>query len=193
MNFQTSSYNVLSRVYKTVIEMLNDRNYDTSMHHSQLSIDDIKKKYLENNLETVVTHNITKNKLIVLFHNDKFGISDVNKLITYLEKGGLNNVILVVKEKLTSFGLKALKNSDVNFEIFLSKHLVFNITKHQLVPRHVVLTKEEKNKLLKTLQCKLHQLPKILKTDPISKYFNALVGQVFKIYRKNEIYYRVVV
>jgi DNA-directed RNA polymerases I, II, and III subunit RPABC1 len=193
MSLEKSTYNTLSNVYKTVIEMLNDRHYNTSEYSNQLSIEDIKKKYLHNNLEIIVKHNNNQKQLIILFYNEKFGISDVNKLIEYLKEKKLNNVILVVKEKLTSFGLKALKNSEINYEIFLRKNLMFNITKHILVPKHIILSKDEKNKLLKTLQCKLDQLPKILKTDPISKYFNALTGQVFKIYRKNEIYYRVVV
>jgi len=193
MNLENSTFKTLCRVYKTVIEMLKDRNYNTSNYQNQLSVDDIKKKYLENNLEIIVEHNKNDKKIIILFYNGKFGIKEVNTLITELNKKKINNIILVVQEKLTSFGLKALKNSDINFEIFLTMNLIFNITKHILVPKHVLLTKDEKNKLLKTLQCKLHQLPKILKTDPISKYFNALTGQVFKIYRKNEIYYRVVV
>ena len=187
------SYNTLSKVYKTVIEMLNDRHFDTSCYKNKLSIDDIKKKYIENNIEIIVSHKITKNKLIVLFQDDKFGIAEVKELMNYLKKININNIILIVREKLTSFGLKELKKSEINYEIFITKSLIFNITKHKLVPKHILLSKDEKNKLLKTLQCKLHQLPKILKTDPISKYFNALPGQVFKIYRKNEIYYRVVI
>ena len=193
MSLENSTYKTFFRVYKTVIEMLNDRHYNTSEYPNQLSIEDIKKKYHQNNLEILVSHNTKEKKLIILFYNGKFGIREVNELIEKLLERNLNNVILIVKDKLTSFGLKALKNSIVNYEIFLRKHLVFNITKHKLVPKHILLSKDEKNKLLKTLQCKLHQLPKILKTDPMAKYFNALIGQVFKIYRKNEIYYRVVV
>lgn len=193
MSLESSTVKILSRVYKTIIEMLEDRHYNVSDYQHQFTVDDIKTKYLENNLEIIVTHNTNNKQLIVLFYTGKFGIREVNELINSLKKRKLNNVILVVEEKLTSFGLKALKNSEINYEIFLRKHLIFNITKHTLVPKHILLNKDEKNKLLKTLQCKLHQLPKILKTDPISKYFNALTGQVFKIYRKNEIYYRVVV
>jgi DNA-directed RNA polymerase subunit H (RpoH/RPB5) len=37
-----------------------------------------------------------------------------------------------------------------------------------------------------------NKLPQIKFNDPISRYFNCQVGDIFKIYRKNEMYYRIV-
>jgi DNA-directed RNA polymerase subunit H len=73
-----------------------------------------------------------------------------------------------------------------------------DIEKHQLVPKHVVLSEEEKSEVLKRYKVSLRQLPRILITDPTIVDKNPKVGDVVKIIRKSPtagetIYYRVVV
>lgn len=72
------------------------------------------------------------------------------------------------------------------------------IEKHQLVPKHIILSEEEKTELLKKLKINLRQLPRILITDPAIADKNPKVGDVVKIIRKSmtageTVYYRVVV
>lgn len=74
----------------------------------------------------------------------------------------------------------------------------FDITKHELVPKHIVLNQEEKEKLLKKYGITLKELPRIFLSDPVVKNLGAKVGDVIKIIRKSEtagesIYYRVVI
>ena len=45
--------------------------------------------------------------------------------------------------------------------MFIQDELLVNITKHELVPKHMVLTDAEKNELLKRYRAKAEQLPKI--------------------------------
>ncbi|MBI5061576.1 MAG: DNA-directed RNA polymerase subunit H [Candidatus Aenigmarchaeota archaeon] len=74
----------------------------------------------------------------------------------------------------------------------------FNITTHELVPKHVILTEKEKKALLEKYNISVNELPKILVTDPIVKDIKAKTGDVIKITRKSHtagesVYYRGVV
>jgi DNA-directed RNA polymerase subunit H (RpoH/RPB5) len=44
----------------------------------------------------------------------------------------------------------------------------FDITKHKLVPEHILLSKKEEKEILKKLNLTKNQLPKILSTDPVA-------------------------
>jgi len=73
-----------------------------------------------------------------------------------------------------------------------------DITKHELVPEHIILSAEEKKKLLKELKIKLSDLPRIKVNDPAIKHLNPKPGDVVKIIRRSPtageyVYYRVVV
>jgi DNA-directed RNA polymerase subunit H len=80
----------------------------------------------------------------------------------------------------------------------MEEKIKFDITQHHLVPKHEVINKEEKKKVLEKLNISLKQLPFILSTDPLVKHLNAKVDDVIKITRKSAtagetIYYRVVI
>lgn len=74
----------------------------------------------------------------------------------------------------------------------------FDITKHDIVPRHEVLGDKDKEEILKKFGITLRQLPRILDTDPIIKTLEGKIGDVVMITRKSEtagesVYYRVVI
>jgi DNA-directed RNA polymerase subunit H len=72
-----------------------------------------------------------------------------------------------------------------------------DILKHELVPRHEILTAAEKKELLEKMSITEKQLPKILDSDPVIKKIEAKPGDVIKITRKSQtagetVYYRLV-
>lgn len=78
------------------------------------------------------------------------------------------------------------------------KEAEIDIFKSSMVPKHELLTEDQKQKLLKTLGVSLRHLPKIKEDDAVIKRLAAKHGDVIKITRNSSvageyIYYRAVV
>lgn len=76
--------------------------------------------------------------------------------------------------------------------------LEFNLFESELVPKHEILSEEEKAKLLEDLNITLKQLPKIREDDAVVKVLGAQRENIIKITRSSPTggtyyYYRVVV
>ena len=72
------------------------------------------------------------------------------------------------------------------------------VSKHELVPKHILLGEEEREEVLKKYGITLRQLPRILETDPAIKDMTPKPGDVVQITRKGpsggeDTYYRVVI
>lgn len=57
--------------------------------------------------------------------------------------------------------------------------------KHKLVPQHILLSKEEKEEILKKYNISEEQLPKLKLDDPCAIALNAKPGDIVKIERKS--------
>lgn len=85
-----------------------------------------------------------------------------------------------------------------NTEIFLEKELMINIIDHIAVPKHILLSEEELKRVLESYHAKRREIPEILVTDPVARYYNAKIGDMFRIIRPSETageapYYRLVI
>lgn len=73
-----------------------------------------------------------------------------------------------------------------NVRVFNVDTFTNNLFEHRLVPKHVVFRSQEKiQEILDNHNCKLHQLPIILKNDIVSKMLQACSGDVCEITRKS--------
>lgn len=93
------------------------------------------------------------------------------------------NLLLVSKKLLEK--IKLFTNYNLKLEIFLYNELLFNITKHVLIPKNVyILNNEEKDELKNIYNLNnLKQIPFIKKTDPLSKFYGLDFNDVIKIIR----------
>ncbi|KAF9614151.1 hypothetical protein IFM89_015470 [Coptis chinensis] len=127
----------------------------------------------------------------VYFHDKEVASAKIIKhYIDTVKNSGVLRAILVSQVmKLSAAAKKSIdkKNAQYfHFELFEEKELIANITEHHLVPKHKVLSTEEKQELLDRYTSHETQLPRMLITDPISRYYGLTRGQVVKITRKSD-------
>lgn len=98
-------------------------------------------------------------------------------------------LILVFNQKINNSILKLIKQYKIKYEIqiFFKHELVIDKINHVLVPKHILIDDEEEINLIlnKFKLNSIKKLPFILKSDPIVKYYNAKVGNIFKIVRNS--------
>jgi len=119
------------------------------------------------------------------------------KLVDFLKENKKNIKIIIVKDIHTRVTKYVYENNKY-VDIFLEKELMINLIDHSLVPKHILLTQEQANLVLETYLLKKRQIPKILASDPVSRYYGVSPGDMFKIIRPSDksgasVYYRLVV
>jgi DNA-directed RNA polymerase subunit H (RpoH/RPB5) len=110
------------------------------------------------------------------------GISDL--LTTYKMQPKI--IVVTSINSRTRYQVQSDQASYPNTEIFLEKELLINIVDHVSQPKFTLLTEEETKLVLDAYHAKRRDIPKILFTDPISCYYNAKSGQLFRIIRPSE-------
>ncbi len=168
-------------------EFYNDKNV-IEFHTSRTSIifaltKKLRKNILEE-LKDIASDDImnfvarynNKPNIIIIFNNDTISTPIVMQLNKYD---------------------KMLQKNGGTLQYFHIKNLLFNPTKHQLVPKHVRLNNEEVTELMDKYLIKGKvQMPYILHNDAIAKWLGLRQGDIVKIERLNEnsgvaYYYRV--
>ena len=68
-------------------------------------------------------------------------------------------------------------------EVFFEHELMINLIDHELQPKFKLLTQEEKTRKMNDYDISDRNLARMFKTDPIARYYNANIGDVFRIIR----------
>jgi DNA-directed RNA polymerase I, II, and III subunit RPABC1 len=159
-------------VYNVVKEMLNDRGIDVC--NIPPYTEDLDSFYCS--------------CLKVYFSEPKLGIKHMKEITNDLELEKINHAIIIFETSITPSAKQYLDEISKTFEIELFKHieLKFNVTKHSLVPKHELLDDKSKHTFCKAHKVMEKNLPRILVTDPIARYYNMKKGQFVKITRFSE-------
>lgn len=121
--------------------------------------------------------------LILCVSDETVGIPVVNKMAKAMKEIGVEKGILVASGRYTNAAKQGAKNN--NIELLPKSFPVFDIFEHVLVPKHEILTPEEREKVLNQYRIKPYQLPQIKASDPAVKAIGAKPGDIIRIIRKS--------
>jgi len=188
---------------KTILEMLNDRNVNTSKYDN-FSSDELDIMYAANKK---VTHEI--NEIDMVFPDEKVIVKYtltskirrkdieglVNNMINENQLSEGYTLLIIVRETLRTeteidtFFETIYEKNNIFIQLFDINKLSFNVTKHELVPKHTIISDEQKNNIMKKYQLSDElKFPAIKKNDPVAKYLGMKPGQVCEITRPSETY-----
>jgi len=191
---------LLDKIYKsrkTMIELMEDRGVNMDKY----------KDYTINEIELMVLNGPKSNKdispvditlengIIKYILTPKIRVTNLKTLTSQIleDYGEGDTVIFIIRDKITSEDSidEFFRNIYITDKIFVQYFhldtLTFNVTKHSMVPKHEILSKEETDELIKSLYITdINKLPKINASDPISKYYGIKGGEVFRITRPSE-------
>lgn len=192
--------------------MLQDRgdNIDEFVEH-EVDVDR-EEFYNDKNITEFHTSNTTmifaltkKLRRIVLEEIKNASKGDVESFIQKYNKK--KNFIIIISDDTVSSPIvqqlntfdKILQKMGGSLQYFHIKNLLFNPTKHVLVPKHTKLSPEEVSTVMEKYLIKgKNQFPYIFHSDPIARWMGLKQGDVVQIDRYNEnsglsYYYRVCV
>uniref|UniRef100_A0A7S0M3M5 DNA-directed RNA polymerases I, II, and III subunit RPABC1 n=1 Tax=Cryptomonas curvata TaxID=233186 RepID=A0A7S0M3M5_9CRYP len=203
----------LYMVRRTVCEMLVDRGYllpSDSCAEEGLTLDQFK-RYFHGKAHKDLTllasrtnDDDVEQDILVCFpmapisaKTTKIGSDQVKALHEEMQNKKVRRAIVVVEKgllghaQLTIDKMAEEKNKDSSaepwrVEIFSAAELRFNITRHELVPRHTVLKEAEKRELLRRYHLQEKHLPRMQQSDPLARYFGLELRSVVKITRSSE-------
>ncbi len=210
--------NQFYRIYNTVHEMLCDRGYEAVQ--AQLSKRKWISRYLgylaelENDSMDVfeIIDSMTllftcgKKQLLVYFHplDSKLCQSDMNYIHNLMSERQAQRLVIVANNKATPKVASVLGILGHDAQLFSEKELVSNSTWHQLVPEHICVVGEERERILKTFATlsdrkqHLDLFPGLFSCDAIARYYNFKVDDLIRINRPRkdgfiDIEYRIVI
>lgn len=175
------------KIFQTLCDMLRDRGYifdgKTIALLERKDPNEIRRYFEETEPLMQVTHKDRIETLIVLVsRHDKTPKAEVVQFREMLKEYKTDFIRAIVVSKVATPQAADILNHSPNFQHFTEKEVLFNVTKHSIVPKHTALTTEETEQVKK-----MHpggKFPSLFTTDPVCKYYNWPVGTLVRIERK---------
>jgi len=199
MNYMLDYPRSLHKIRKTCFQMLNDRGYIVSKEDLNQGLEEFKDKFMDQDDKEVDKEKLTifaqgqddsDNQIFVFFPKEaKVGVKKIKDYAEKMKEADVKSAIIVVRTALTAFAKSALQEvfaPKFLIEQFQEQELLVNITEHNLVPSHEVLSQEEKETLLRRYRVNETQLPRIQHADPIARYYGLQRGEVVRITRPSQ-------
>ena len=166
----------MDNIVTNLVDMCKDRNYEN------INVDDNSCCEHSEEFKLLISAQTKEGTNIFAFRIRKIGINVIRELLTNEELTGCH-LILIYDKDITSFSKKHLKLcTKFTYELHCSTYFRINPTRHELVPDHTKLDETEKENIVNKFGS-TDNLPKILKTDPISKWYSFCPGDIIRIKR----------
>ncbi|NIR86805.1 DNA-directed RNA polymerase subunit H [Candidatus Bathyarchaeota archaeon] len=111
------------------------------------------------------------------------GVAYVEKLKKAMKAAEVEKGMIVANTKYTFAARKRSKKYGI--ELIPKRFPSFDIFKHELVPKHEILSSEEAKELLEKYRLKPYQLPHIKRSDVAAIAIGAQTGDILKVTRKS--------
>jgi DNA-directed RNA polymerase subunit H (RpoH/RPB5) len=142
-----------------------------------------KKKYKEGSSFLVKTAEGRKLLIYCWPTQGTVGVQAINQVKKVMKDQSVERGVLVTSGRLTQAAKLHSRRRGIELipRIFPS----FNIFGHALVPRHEIVSAEEREKLLNEYRVQPYQLPRLKASDPGAKAIGAKPGDVVRILRES--------
>lgn len=183
----------LFRIRKTCYALLSKRGYNVPMDDLEMSAETFLARFgdfpaRENLTILVGKRDDAENRMFVFFPESDVGVPQCKTYAQRMRDDSVRCAILVINGKFSNFAKLSLAELSpaLSIEHFRDEELMVDITEHELVPKHQLLTPQEKSALLERYKLKDSQLPRIQMGDPIARFYGLKRGEVVKIVRPSE-------
>ncbi|KAJ2805081.1 DNA-directed RNA polymerases II 24 kDa polypeptide (RNA polymerase II subunit 5) [Coemansia guatemalensis] len=196
MDSDTREITRMWRVYRTIHQLCRDRNYLIANSDLTRTLDQFRSEFASSGTVDRVrlTFVVQKkddptNQMFVFFPEARsVGVAHIREYISKMSKESVTNGIIVYAGSMSPLTEKVRTSLPSNYRLekFHESDLLVNITEHELVPQHRILSDEQKKDILKRYRLRETQLPRISLDDPVARYYGMVRGQVVQIIRPSE-------
>jgi|694.fasta_scaffold53177_3 DNA-directed RNA polymerase I, II, and III subunit RPABC1 len=188
---------ILEKLWKsrnTILEILEDRGFEIP-DSDKLSLEEFidwagedDEKTIRNAM-TLLYEKEDEEKILVYWPIEPSLGTNVKIIYKEMVEKNIKKSIIVINTKVTSQSNKFIRDiAKLNYILYIYTlaETQFNITKHRLVPQHIICTPSEKKKLLADYSINTKQLPCIKSSDVMIRHLGAKKDQIIKIIRDSE-------
>ena len=144
----------------------------------------LKREELKNAISfTVKLKDKTKAFIWVIPTEGAVGVAYINQLKKAMEEAEFERGVIVTSGRYTHTAKARAKKKGI--ELIPRNFTSFNIFDHEFVPKHEILTEEEREKLLAEYKVHPYQLPSIKASDPAITAIGARSGDIVRVIRKS--------
>jgi DNA-directed RNA polymerase I, II, and III subunit RPABC1 len=183
-------------IYKSrnnLLEILTMRGYDTS-NYDGFSLNQI--HTLVNNQQLDMLFENDTNKIYVKYFIEKMlrpnNIYDIIEDLINIEQilSANDEIIIIIKDEPNDSIHKLQKVIYSHDNIFINiiniNRLQYNILKHVMVPKHRILSEEEKKEIIKKYNIENDNIPNISRFDPVAQIIGLRPNQYCEIERPSK-------